>query len=627
MRQLLARHRSIGLISWDVLCWVLALGWFALMRYDFEMDAAEWRGSATYVATAIVFQVVGGLATQIYLGRSRIGSFLDVSWLGGTVAVIGATLLVLASVLPIGAPRGALIALPALALMLMVSGRYAWRAYRELIRRRGGGGETPTLIYGAGELGHQIARQIVTSQDSPYSIVGFLDDNESKRLRRVEGHRVLGTGEDLVRVAREQGAAALVVAMAGASPALLREVRERCRQIGLAFAAVPPLHEMIGGRIRLDQLRDLDLSDLLGRRPVSTDLAAIAGYINGRRVLITGAGGSIGAELARQVHRLAPARVALLDRDESALHAVALSISGSGLLHTDETVLCDIRDYDALVGVFRAEQPDVVFHAAALKHLPVLERFPAEGFKTNVVGTANVLACAAEAGVTHFVNISTDKAADPSSVLGRTKRVAERMTAHFATQLDAPYVSVRFGNVLGSRGSVLDTFRAQIANGGPLTITHPDVTRYFMTIPEACELVLQAGAGGFSGDVLVLDMGDPVRIVDLATHLIAESGHDLAIKFTGLRPGEKLHEALFSSAEVGQPSHHPLIKRVQVPPLAPEVACADGPSGQAEPSTEPPDQARRWRKRRPSDEWPPAAPLAGGAAEASPQVSVITVTA
>ena len=248
-----------------------------------------------------------------------------------------------------------------------------------------------------------------------------------------------------------------------------------------------------------------------------------------------------------------------------------LALYGNGLLDTDETILCDIRDEEALRRVFQRHQPDVVFHAAALKHLPMLERFPTEGWKTNVLGTRNVLKAAHEVGVERFVNISTDKAAAATSVLGRTKRLAERLTAWYADQHRVPYLSVRFGNVLGSRGSVLIAFRQQIEQGGPITVTHPEVTRYFMTIPEACELVLQAGAIGDPGDVLVLDMGEPVKILDVAERMIAESGKQIEIHFTGLRDGEKLHEVLFSSVEVGTESGHELISEVRVPALDPMV--------------------------------------------------------
>jgi len=274
--------------------------------------------------------------------------------------------------------------------------------------------------------------------------------------------------------------------------------------------------------------------------------------------------------LARQVHQLSPRKLIVLDRDESALHALQLSIRGDGLLSTDDTVLCDIRDRDALQRVFEHHRPQVVFHAAALKHLPMLERFPVEGWKTNVLGTLNVLEASRSIGVETLVNISTDKAADPTSVLGQSKRLAERLTSWFAEDSGVRYLSVRFGNVLGSRGSVLDTFRAQISRGGPITVTHPEVTRYFMTIPEACELVLQAGAIGQPSDVMVLDMGQPIRILDVAQRLIDESHRtDIEIKFTGLRSGEKLDEVLFSALESGQPSAHPLISKVAVPAIDP----------------------------------------------------------
>ena len=366
-----------------------------------------------------------------------------------------------------------------------------------------------------------------------------------------------------------RGPQVVVLAISQASPQLIQRVSDRCTEAGIDLVVVPPLREMISGRIELDKLRAFNVADLLGRRPIETDLSGIAEHITGKVVLVTGAGGSIGSELARQVRQFDPAKLILLDRDESALHAAQLSIDGNGLLDTDDTVLCDIRDKDAVCAVFSRLAPEVVFHAAALKHLPMLERFPEEGWKTNVLGTLNVLECAATNGVQHFVNISTDKAADATSVLGQTKRVAERLTAWYAAESGLRYVSVRFGNVLGSRGSVLDTFRAQIERGGPVTVTDPEVSRFFMTIPEACELVLQASAIGRPGDVLVLDMGEPVRIVDVARRLIEESGKDVRVTFTGLREGEKLHEVLLSEAEIGSPTAHSLITQVSVPHVQP----------------------------------------------------------
>jgi FlaA1/EpsC-like NDP-sugar epimerase len=285
-------------------------------------------------------------------------------------------------------------------------------------------------------------------------------------------------------VARASGAEVVVLAISQAEPKFIQGLAERCSQAGLNLVVVPPVREMIAGRVELDKLREFNVADLLGRRPVSTDLSEIADFVSGKVVLVTGAGGSIGSELSRQVRLLGPSRLVLLDRDESALHAVQLSLYGSGLLDSDDLVLCDIRDETALERIFLRHRPDVVFHAAALKHLPMLERFPEEGWKTNVVGTLNVLQQARQSGVRHFVNISTDKAADATSVLGQTKRLAERLTAWYAEETGLPYVSVRFGNVLGSRGSVLDAFRAQIGRGGPITVTHPDVTRFLHDHPR-----------------------------------------------------------------------------------------------------------------------------------------------
>jgi FlaA1/EpsC-like NDP-sugar epimerase len=286
-------------------------------------------------------------------------------------------------------------------------------------------------------------------------------------------------------------------------------------------------------------------------------------------VLVTGAGGSVGSELCRQVDRFQPAELMMLDRDESALHAVQLSLSGRALLDSPNLILADLRDAAGIKAIFAERRPEVVFHAAALKHLPLLESYPGEAVKSNVWGTQTVLEASADAGVERFVNISTDKAANPTSVLGYSKRITERLTAHASTVADGTYLSVRFGNVLGSRGSVLTAFAAQIAEGGPLTVTHPDVTRYFMTVQEAVQLVIQAAAIGREGEALVLEMGEPVRIAQVARQMGEQAGRPVEIVYTGLRPGEKLHEELFGVGEDDQRPLHPMISHVSVPPLHP----------------------------------------------------------
>ncbi|GAB3816165.1 nucleoside-diphosphate sugar epimerase/dehydratase [Tessaracoccus terricola] len=563
--------RRATLIGWDGLSWVLAMLAFLLVRYDFHLTSPQWAWVIAYTVTAFVLQVALGLVTQIYLGRNRIGSFAEASWVGFVVVVIALPLGLVFSALTENFPRGVAIMLPPTALMIMASARWLFRSLMASRPRPAAQDATPALVYGAGDAGYQVAQLVAKAEEPPYRIVGFIDDNVDKRNLRIEGHRVRGTGADMVTVARERGARTVVLAISNASAKLIQSVSDRCQAHGLELVVLPPVREMIGGQVTLGALRQFNVADLLGRRPIRTDLSEIADYITGKVVLVTGAGGSIGSELASQVHKLGPAKLLLLDRDESALHGVQLNLYGNGLLDTDDMVLGDIRDYQALLTVFEEHRPDVVFHAAALKHLPMLERFPLEGWKTNVLGSLNVLRAAHAVGVERFVNVSTDKAAAATSVLGRTKRLAERLTAWFATAHNLPYLSVRFGNVLGSRGSVLVAFRAQIDKGGPITVTHPDVTRYFMTIPEACELVLQAGAIGTPGDVLVLDMGEPVKIVDVAERLVAESGKDIEIHFTGLRPGEKMHEVLFSNLEEGSVTSHPLISEVYVPALDPDL--------------------------------------------------------
>jgi dTDP-glucose 4,6-dehydratase len=555
---------------------LLAFFMLAWLHYKDDLTDGQWVGGLMYTVTAIVLQGVAGLATQTYLGRSRVGSFAEASFLGASVGVISIGLGTAFILVYPGFPRGFALATPALALTFMAAGRWMFRmVFRNELHRGTNDEALSAVVYGAGDAGHQVARLVDMSVEAPYRIVGFVDDDPGKRFLRLRGYRVLGQGRDVVDVARAQDAEVVILAISTPGPHFIQGLSDRCKTAGLKLVVVPPVREMIGGRVSLGQLREFNVTDLLGRRPIKTDLQEIASYVAGHVVLVTGAGGSIGSELARQVRRLGPSKLILLDRDESGLHGTQLLLYGSGLLDTDDMVLCNIRDQPALQAVFERHRPDVVFHAAALKHLPMLEQYPAEGWKTNVLGTLNVLRCAHQVGVRHFVNISTDKAADATSVLGQTKRLAERLTAWYALHYSTDYVSVRFGNVLGSRGSVLHTFKAQIERGGPVTVTHPEITRFFMTIPEACELVLQAGAIGKPGDVLVLAMGEPVRIVDVARRLIDESGRDIEIQYTGLRQGEKLHEVLFSSVEHGVASEHPLITRVAVPPLSPDEVLLD----------------------------------------------------
>jgi FlaA1/EpsC-like NDP-sugar epimerase len=562
----------------DVAAWTLALGLIIGIRLDFAITDVESASVIRYWITVGILLVATGYASKFYRGRFLVGSFDEALGLALHVGTVSVLAIVLSPVLYAGLPRSIPVLVPPVALLLCAATRWLYRAFRDRSAEPGRDDATNVIVYGAGEAGRQVANLVRTQADLAFRIVGYVDDNPGKRHLRIQGVPVLGNGDSLGFVANQCEAQAVIFAVPNASGALIGRVQERAQEAELDFFVLPRVNELIGGRVGATDIRRVEIGDVLGRHQVETDLSAIAGYLTGKRVLITGAGGSIGSELARQVHKFGPATLIMLDRDESGLHAVQLSVYGRGLLDNPDTVLVDIRDKESLRAVFKEHEPQIIFHAAALKHLPMLERFPDEGWKTNVLGTLNLLELSAEFDVEHFVNISTDKAADASSVLGRTKRTAEQLTAWQAQQTRRPYISVRFGNVLGSRGSMLHTFNAQIAAGGPITVTHPDVTRYFMTIPEACELVVQAGAIGGAGEVMVLEMGEPVKILDVAKRMIRLSGaRSIDIVFTGLRQGEKLHEKLFGDEEQARVTDHPMIRTVSVPMLDPEH-LADPPT-------------------------------------------------
>jgi len=566
--------RRAGLAALDMVSWTLALALVIGVRYNFTITDIQWTSIVQYWMTVCVLLVAIGYLTKFYRGRFLVGSFDEALGLALHVFGVAAIALILRPALYPELPRSAPVLTPPIALLFCAAGRWLYRALRERLRDDSsvvGRSVRNAIIYGAGEAGRQVAQLVRNEPGLSFRVVGYVDDNPGKRHLRIQGIPVLGTGETLASVAADHEAEAVILAVPGASGGLISRVQEMADEADLELFLLPRVSELMGGRVEASDIRPVEIADVLGRHQVSTDLSAIASYLSGKRVLITGAGGSIGAELARQVHHFGPSSLIMLDRDESALHAVQLSIYGHGLLDGPDTVLVDIRDLAGLRKIFETHRPEIVFHAAALKHLPMLERFPDEGWKTNVLGTLNMLRVSEQYDVEHFVNISTDKAADATSVLGATKRAAEQLTAWQARQTGRPYISVRFGNVLGSRGSMLHTFNTQIAAGGPVTVTHPDVTRYFMTIPEACELVVQAGAVGRGGEVMVLEMGEPVKILDVAKRMIALSGaRGVEIVFTGLRPGEKLHESLFSDDEQPVATDHPMIRSVSVPVLSPD---------------------------------------------------------
>ena len=553
----------------DVLAWSAAAA-FALVLRSYlqdEQNISTVVQSILYRVLPIVavVQAITGYIVGIYRRRWRYGSFDEVKGLILSAFITTTVLLVIRFTdRSIDAfPRSAIVAGGILGLFFTAASRYTWRLVREQLRRPSEQTAKKILVYGAGEGGIQIVSTMLRNPNSTYLPVGFLDDNTSTHRLRISGVPVLGGKESIEKAAARTGATSLLIAIPSADSDVVSEIAQLARQANLDVKILPPVQSLDERQVDASDIRDLTDEDLLGRRRVKINLDEISQYLVNRRVLVTGAGGSIGSELCRQLVRFNPAEIIMLDRDESALHEVQLSIYGRALLDTPQTVLADLRDERAINEIFETRKPQVVFHAAALKHLPLLERYPHEAYQTNVLGTLTMLKASQRAGVEVFVNISTDKAANPISVLGYSKRIAERLTADFAfSSGGGKYISVRFGNVLGSRGSVLMSFRDQIAKGGPVTVTHRGVTRYFMTISEAVQLVIQAGAIGSTGEILVLDMGKPVNIYEVAEQLVRNSGKPIKIEVVGLRVGEKVHEELFGAGELDERPRHPLISHV-----------------------------------------------------------------
>ena len=569
-----------GLIQFilDIVAWSAAATMALLMRSSLQ-DVPNIGSLAQdtlfrALPAVVIIQAVTGYVVGIYRHRWRYGSFDEVKGLIVS-ATVTTTILLLLRFMDRSAdafPRSAIIAGGILGLFFTAASRYTWRLAREQLRRPTELTAQKLLVYGAGEGGIQIVNTMLRNPNSPFLPVAFLDDNTATHKLSISGVPVLGGREAIAKVALRTGAKTLLIAIPSADSTLISEISEAARDARLEVKILPAVQSLNDYTVDTSEIRDLTDEDLLGRHRVKINLDEISQYLVNRRVLVTGAGGSIGSELCRQLVRFNPAELIMLDRDESALHELQLSIYGRALLDTPQTVLADLRDERAINDLFETRKPQVVFHAAALKHLPLLERYPHEAYQTNVLGTSTMLKASQRTGVEVFINISTDKAANPISVLGFSKRIAERLTADFAFRSGpGKYISVRFGNVLGSRGSVLMSFRDQISKGGPVTVTHRGVTRYFMTISEAVQLVIQAGAIGSTGEVLVLDMGKPVNIHDVAEQLVRNSGKPIKIEVVGLRVGEKVHEELFGDGELDERPRHPLISHVSVKPI--DQAC------------------------------------------------------
>lgn len=416
------------------------------------------------------------------------------------------------------------------------------------------------LVIGAGDAGAMLAREIERYHSGKRKIIGFIDDDRDKQGKTMFGIRVLGSRYDIEQVVADTDANEIIIAMPSVKGKEIKEIIDVCKNTNCKLTILPGVYEIIEGTVSVNQLRTVEVEDLLGRDPVKLDTKNVSAYITGKVVLITGAGGSIGSEICRQVAKMQPKKMLLLGKGENSIYEISQELSIEYPQIRKVPIIADVRDEERINGIMDYFHPHVVFHAAAHKHVPLMEYQPMEAVRNNVLGTKVVAEAASKNGVETFVMISTDKAVNPTSVMGCTKRVAEMFVQSMNSISETRFAAVRFGNVLGSRGSVIPLFKKQIAKGGPVTVTHPDMKRYFMTIPEASQLVLQAGAMAEGGEVFVLDMGEPVKIYDLARDMITLSGMipevDIEIKFTGLRPGEKLFEELLSAEDGTEATQH-----------------------------------------------------------------------
>ncbi|MEX0414534.1 polysaccharide biosynthesis protein [Bacillus sp. C30] len=447
-------------------------------------------------------------------------------------------------------------------LLLIGGSRFVWRMFRDTYITKAND-KKRTLIIGAGSAGTMVVRQLQHNKEADLYPIAFVDDDRNKQKLEIYNVPVVGTTNHIQEIVDDNDIEHIIIAIPSLNRNQINEIFEKCRKTKAKTQIVPMLEDLLDGKVSVNEFRDVQVEDLLGREPIQLDDAGIGEKITGKTILVTGAGGSIGSEICRQVMKYRPAKIVLLGHGENSIYTIEMELRN---IYRDKveiiTEIADIQDRDKIFEVIKQRQPYIVYHAAAHKHVPLMERNPKEAIKNNIIGTKNVAEAADTFKVNTFVMVSTDKAVNPTSVMGSTKRMAEMIVQHMDTVSKTRFVAVRFGNVLGSRGSVIPLFKKQIQKGGPVTVTHPDMVRYFMTIPEASRLVIQAGALAKGGEIFVLDMGEPVKIVDLAKNLITLSGYsieEIGIEFTGMRPGEKLFEELLKDDEVQDKQIYPKI--------------------------------------------------------------------
>lgn len=558
-------YRRIFIILADIFIFALSFFLSFLIRFDGDIPFLEFHLCVRLLPFVILFGFLSFILFGIYKGIWRYASINDL--INIVKAVASSSVFFVVFVVVVyglrGFPRSVFIINPLITIFLIGGSRFMFRIVREITPPKSKAFSKNILIVGAGDAGDMVLREIKNNPKFNYNVIGLIDDDKFKQKMSIQGISVIGTRKDIVDICRKKNISEIIIAIPSANRQQMKLVVDECEKTSAELKTIPAIGDLIGGSISFSQIRDVEIEDLLGREVVEVDIESIREYLSEKRVLVTGAGGSIGSEICRKILKYARVKsIVLFGRGEHSIYEIYNELTAKYEKVELFRVIGDVINKKKVEGVFKKYRPEIVFHAGADKHVPLLELNPDEAILNNIIGTKNILEVAEEFKVEKVVCISTDKAADPVSVMGCTKRIAEMLIQGRRNAVTRS-MGVRFGNVLGSRGSVIPLFKEQIRNGGPVTVTHPEMIRYFMTIPEAARLVLQAGALGQGGEIFLLDMGNPVKIVDLARQMIRLSGFepdaDIPVKFVGLRPGEKLEESLTGKDEKLKRTSHPKI--------------------------------------------------------------------
>ncbi len=562
----LYRKSTLKIVA-DLICVYFSFLLALFIRFEFQVPWEQLKRFLAVSPAVALLLVLCNALLGIYKGKWKYASFDEAVHIALST-VVGSTLLFAIALFAYNGrqyvPLSVAIMGGVLSLFALTAVRLQYRFFEEMRLKKPVEGGKRVLLVGAGEAGEVIARDMLRHREYGYTPVAFVDDDPRKRNLIVLGIPVLGNRGDIPRLVKGLGVDDIFITLPEASGKDIRDIVGICERTGAEIKILPGIFRTFSGEVGLSAVRELKLEDLLGREPVETDISSISSYITGKIVMVTGAAGSIGSELCRQLLPLGPAKLLMLDINESGLFDLEMELSHNNSPVKLEALVADIRDAERVNAIFKRYAPQVIFHSAANKHVPIMEAHPSEAVKTNIQGTRNLAVAALLQESELFVLISTDKAVRPANVMGATKRVSEMMVKRLSQNGRTRFCTVRFGNVLGSRGSVVPTFQKQIEMGGPVWVTHPEATRYFMTVEEAVQLVIQAGAYTRGGEIFILDMGEPIKILDLAEKMIGllARGKKVEIQFTGLRPGEKLHEELVHPVERSQPTPHSKISMV-----------------------------------------------------------------